>query len=781
MEMQTVSWQTFNNFLEQGLNPSQREAVTTTSGALLVVAGAGSGKTRVITSRITHLILNEGVEPDAIVALTFTNKAAQEMKERIVSSLNTTKKLPFVGTFHAYCLTLLRNNTHLLPFAPFSIMDADDQEQLIKKILKKYTAQKYTTATQMQYMISLFKNRLAGQNQADYKESWNTQLFKEIFLEYEQEKMQAKCLDFDDLLGKVLDLFTTREQFADRMRKRVKHLLIDEYQDTSVVQHALLKSMVLDKNNTCTADSICAVGDEDQSIYSWRGASVANMLTFQSDFAPVKVIKIEQNYRSVQPILQAANGLIAHNKLRNEKTLWSEKEASKRIMFLTCRSSEQEAELIGSFVKAAQTKKSLRDIAILYRTHFQSRAIEEVLLKYTIPYKIIGGIRFYERKEIKDILAYLRLFVNPYDKISLMRILNCPARGLGDKFEEQLINAWGKEPLLDFKAIMTKFIQGDEKITPVKRSALETFLELYQSSATEQKPSELIKRILNGTEYIAFLRSTYEAQEADTKVENVQELYESVLDFEKKMSGQNAGQGLLELLLQEIALLQEKMDDPEQEQCVQMMTLHAAKGLEFDTIVISGLEEGILPGTKSLSTLESLEEERRLFYVGITRAKEYLLLSNAVVRHTYGQLIDQAPSRFASELPANVLTELDGTLQHEFVIKRHLEQWYGIQGSDGVLTFARSASNHTAYAATKNQQQQNSRRVQTSPKHPEKSSKEAIAVSTYPWKKNDTVTHPTFGRGIITGIEAADDNEFYLTIIFRTGQKKISSKFITRL
>ena len=768
---------TFNEFLDTQLNPAQREAATTASGALLVVAGAGSGKTRVITTRITNLILNEGVEPESIVALTFTNKAAQEMKERIVAALQTTKKLPFVGTFHAYCLTLLRGNAHLLPFTPFTIIDADDQEQLIKKILKKYSANKYTTATQMQYMISLFKNRLASQNHTEgYKESWNTQLFKEVFLEYEQEKANAKCFDFDDLLVKVLDLFKTNEAFTQRLQKRVRHLLVDEYQDTSTVQHELLKSMVLDGNKQCTTDSICAVGDEDQSIYSWRGASVANMLTFQNDFAPVKVIKIEQNYRSVQPILHAANGLIGHNKLRNEKTLWSEKQAQQRIAFMTCRSSEQEAELIGSFVKTAQKKKSLRDMAILYRTHFQSRAIEEALIRHAVPYKIIGGIRFYERKEIKDVLAYLRLFVNPYDKISLMRILNCPARGLGEKFEEQLLSAWGHEPLLDFKAIMTQMITADAKITPVKKAAIEDFLALYQEVSATDAPGTLLNRIINGTEYIAYLRSNYEAQEADTKVENVQEFYQSVLDFEKKMSKSGNNQNLLELLLQEIALLQEKMNTAEQEQCVQMMTLHSAKGLEFDTIIISGLEEGILPGSKSLSTLESLEEERRLFYVGITRAKEYLLLSNAVVRHTYGQLVDQAPSRFASELPREVVTDIDGTLQHEFVVKRLLEQWYGIQGSEGVMTFARPIP------------QPQSTKGHVGPTHSHHyAQKKKITPDTVttsptgcPWKKNDSVTHQKFGRGIVTGVEAADDSDFYLTVIFKVGQKKILSKFITK-
>lgn len=779
--MNTPHLETFNDFLETKLNAPQRDAVTTSAGALLVVAGAGSGKTRVITTRISHLIMNEDVKPESIVALTFTNKAAQEMKERIVASLHTSKKMPFVGTFHAYCLTLLRSNAHLLPFAPFTIIDADDQEQLIKKILKKHAATKYTTATQMQYMISLYKNRLASQGRSEgYKDSWNTQLFKEVYLEYEHEKVTAKCLDFDDLLTRVLDLFKTNQTFTEHFQQRIRHILVDEYQDTSAVQHELLRSMALNQAKQSALDSICAVGDEDQSIYSWRGASVTNMLTFQHDFAPVKVIKIEQNYRTVKPILHAANNLILHNKLRNEKTLWSEKQASQRIALLTCRSSDQEAELIGSIVAAAQKKKSLRDIAILYRTHFQSRSIEEALIRHAIPYKIVGGIRFYERKEIKDMLAYLRLFVNPYDKISLMRVLNCPQRGLGEKFEEQLLVAWDREPLLDFKALMTQLLTSDTRLTPVKKEAVQDFLNLYQGYDPAEKPSVLLNRIISSTEYLSYLRSTYDPQEADTKVENVQELYQSVISFEQKQK--QSPTPLLEELLQEIALLQERMSDAEKEQCIQMMTLHAAKGLEFDTIIITGLEEGILPGTKSLTTLESLEEERRLLYVGITRAKEYLILTNAVTRHTYGQLMEQAPSRFLFELPGDTITEFDETRNHEFVIKRSLEQWYGIEGSSGILTFGAprtpAVTPQKKYTPTASHAPRKTTHVPVKQKKPEPFS--MTPASSCPWKKNDGVIHQKFGHGIITGVETADEEEFYLTIIFKVGQKKILSKFVTK-
>ena len=432
----------FNDFIKNNLNTHQQKAVKKKSGAILVTAGAGSGKTRVITSRIANLILNQKQDPKSIIALTFTNKAAGEMRERINNFLQEKHVSPFVGTFHSYCLLLLRKNSDLLPFQNFSILDADDQKSLIKKILKQHGLEKEFSPAQIQYQISKLKNKLGANTE---NEIYLPKIIKEIYTAYETEKTMAHSLDFDDLLLQILRIFSEDEKFKKKHQETIKHILVDEYQDTNSVQHELLKQMALNKNKF-VIKTLCAVGDEDQSIYSWRGAQVENILNFQHDFKPVTKIKIEQNYRSVQPILNIANKVIAHNKMRNPKNLWSEKKAKNRIMCLNCKSNYQEADVIACFLENQSSQKNLNDIAILYRTHFQSRFLEESLIQSNIPYKIIGGIRFYERKEIKDIIAYLKLIANPFDRTSFFRIINIPTRGLGQKFEDLIYTKWNQNP-----------------------------------------------------------------------------------------------------------------------------------------------------------------------------------------------------------------------------------------------------------------------------------------------------------------------------------------------
>jgi len=374
----------FNDFLTTALNKPQQEAVNFGNGAVLVVAGAGSGKTRVITSRISNLILNHNVSARSITALTFTNKAAGEMKERVGKFIGADNDLPFVGTFHSYCLLLLKTNATRLSLPQFSIMDSDDQIDLIKKIMKKNSVVKFATPNQISGQISKLKNQGIVDN---IGEELIHPTLKGIYLEYEAEKTNAHCLDFDDLLIQVLQLLKNNSGFRATFQSNIRHLLVDEYQDTNHVQHQLLKLMALNEQNKLALDSVCAVGDEDQSIYSWRGATVANMLKFQQDFAPVHKIKIEQNYRSVQPILDAANNVISNNLLRNPKNLWSEKKAKNRILVAKCRTGDQEADAIASFIKTIPSDKKLSDVAILYRTHFQSRTLEEALIKHSIAYK----------------------------------------------------------------------------------------------------------------------------------------------------------------------------------------------------------------------------------------------------------------------------------------------------------------------------------------------------------------------------------------------------------
>lgn len=813
METETVS-QNFTTFLEEQLNPSQYKAVTKDKGALLVVAGAGSGKTRVITARIANLILNTQANPRSIVALTFTNKAAGEMKERVSSFVGTEHVLPFVGTFHSYCLSLLRNNASLLPFPSFTIMDADDQKSLLKKIVKQNNLEKFATPSQLTFQISSLKNSMHQETSSVDAHP----ILKEIYHAYEAEKVASRCFDFDDLILEVLKLFKQNKEFKKNYQERIKHVLVDEYQDTSDVQHQLLKEMCLTPERKLNMDSVCAVGDEDQSIYSWRGATVANMLKFQHDFKPVTTIKIEQNYRSVKPILDAANSLIENNKLRNPKKLWSDRKASNRILLLSCRSGEQEAETIAHYLAHLPADKKRSDIAILYRTHFQSRVVEEALIYHSIAYKIVGGIRFYERKEIKDVLAYLRLMVNSFDKISLLRVINCPARGLGQKFEMLMLNVWTQNPFLNFRELLHQLCDNEEYAMPAKKKMnIKIFLSIFDSISGQESPSTLVKHILEKTDYLNYIRTSYDSKEAETKIDNVQELAQSITLYEQKHLEQNPDSSpSLDTFLHEVSLLQEKTTDADdQNEQVQMMTLHAAKGLEFDTVIITGLEEGLLPSSRSLNLPEDLEEERRLFYVGITRAKERLILLHASYRNTYGQIVDQAQSRFASEITENLMKPVNIEDMHSSQRQQILANWLGHKIVPSQLKTAQSftapqkhyskpftppkKSRPSGYSGSagkapsrgapgrstnrsngrvplhKAAQSQSNRRAWGV-----QSQESSTAISNGLWKKNDRVRHKTFGIGIVTTVEKAHDKEFYITAIFKTGKKKILSSFLQK-
>lgn len=742
--------ESFKHFLKTELNKPQQQAVKQKTGAMVVIAGAGSGKTRVITARMAHLIMNEGIDPSSIIALTFTNKAAGEMKERLLRFIGTRYSLPFVGTFHSYCLLLLRRNQGLIPFNDFSILDEDDKRAMLKRILKSSYMEKQVKPTQLSYQISNVKNK-----PHTLDEAMNNLTFREAYLAYESEKSTAHCLDFDDLILTVLHAFNTNKQFKETFQKRIKHILVDEYQDTNTVQHDLLKHMALDESDTFVAHSVCAVGDEDQSIYSWRGAVATNMLSFQKDFAPVITIKIEQNYRSVQPILKAANALIDNNPKRNPKELWSEKKAKNRILQLTCKSGYQESDLIAEYIKTLPKKTTLSSLAILYRTHFQSRLIEESLIRNSIPYKIIGGIRFYERREIKDMLAYLRLIANPFDRASFFRVINVPGRGLGPKAELAIYDEWHKNPLLDFKQLLQFMLETSEHgITGTKAQSLRDFLDVFEGLSKDKHPGEALEQILEKTTYLGYLRRTLEPQEANSKIENLREFSDSIIRFESSNS-----EPTLETFLHEVALLQEKLDkDNEQNDYIQMMTLHAAKGLEFDTVMIVGLEENLLPSSRSLYSDDDLEEERRLLYVGMTRSRERLVLSHALSRNTYGQISDQVISRFLTEVPNRLLTNIDASKLYPSQIASEFSSWLGQTPAPKreILTFG-SAPSKTIKPARK---------------------AGSFLRSPGAWKKNQPVIHKKFGAGIVRKIEKASDKNYYLTVLFKVGEKKLLSTFV---
>ncbi len=725
----------FEHFLAHNLNPVQREAVTHTHGVLLVRAGAGSGKTRIITARMTYLITHAAVDPTQIVALTFTNKAAREMKERILHFLGSTTQLPYIGTFHSYCLRLLKNNP--LYYNPhFSILDDDDQHKILKHLLHKHQLEKKISVRQAAHALSQIKYNKSLTH--DYS-------LQQLYLAYEQEKKISHTLDFDDLLLHTIQLFNNHLAFKHELQQQVRHILVDEYQDTNYVQHELLKHITQHAPRALAVDSLCIVGDEDQSIYSWRGATVANILHFGQDFPETKSITIEQNYRSVQPIVEAANSVIAHNHYRQPKQLRSLRTAIDRIRSIQCASEYHEAEAITTCVKALSKTSSLASIAILYRSHYQSRALEEALIRASIPYKIIGGIQFYERQEIKDLLAYLRLIVNSFDRVAFARSINCPTRGLGDKFQELFLATWDQHTVLDFTGV-AKHLITTHQLNSAKNEALLRFINLY-TNLSERSPTHILEHIIDTTNYITHLKTTHSEEEAIAKIDNVKELLHAITFFEKQ------GKVTVADFLNEVTLMQEHQHIQDTTHTLTLMTLHAAKGLEFDTIIISGLEEGVFPSTHALHDPERLEEERRLLYVGITRAKERLLLTHAMYRSTYGNVMFQKPTRFLQEIPECYMQH-HTTTQYDVVrFNAYFAQWLNGKSPDLVLgsiatpcTISPVSERHT-------------------PVHQQ-------------WQPQQKVHHAQFGIGTIEAVEQRNSETTYLTIRFAHGIKKINTTFV---
>lgn len=743
------------SYAEHQLNPQQRKAVEPKDGSLLVIAGAGSGKTRIITARIAYLIMHHGVLPEEIVALTFTNKAAKEMAERIESFLGRGRNIPFIGTFHAYCLRLLKQYPHIAEIPFFSIIDADDQEKIIKGILQRAQLPKQITAKQLLSQFSQLKNADSPHTQQALFMHYPK--LEELYYAYEKEKKESRCLDFDDLLHHGLKLFNN-EKFREDMQHLVRHLLIDEYQDTNVIQHAFLKALAKNAHGDFALDSLCIVGDEDQSIYSWRGATIANMVHFKKDFPHTQTIKIEQNYRSVQPILDIANTIIKQNKERNPKELWSEKTGSNRILQITCTSEYQEGDAIANFSKIAQAQGiRLNNCAVLYRTHFQSRAIEESLIKNAVPYKIFGGTQFYERKEIKDLIAYLRLIVNPFDRPSFFRIYNIPARGLGDAFETLFYEKWAHQPFMTFRETAQQIIdQGD--IKGKKAIELQDFINLFNDIDISAKPNNILNTIIDRVGYIAYLKETHELEEAQARIENIHEFMRAIIHFEDEKKG------TLAQFLEEVALLQEQSSKKSEDvDTLMLMTLHAAKGLEFDTVILAGLEEGLLPSSRSLHDEKAVEEERRLFYVGITRARERLILSRTRYRYNFGQMTDQLPSTFLGEIPDRMMHKHDLCYANGHKVQQLFNEWLGGKSmpcTEPIMTFGIS------------------KRIGGQIVEPIKDSTQNKTPTS--WKINQPVKHKTFGIGLVKKIEGQGE-QVSLTVNFGTEIKKVLSSFVEKI
>jgi DNA helicase II / ATP-dependent DNA helicase PcrA len=654
-----------------GLNPPQKEAVMKTVGPLLVFAGAGSGKTRVITNRCAYLIAKENISPENILAVTFTKKASEEMIQRITGMLNTlgvsSSSKPLIGTFHSICALILRKDGDKLGISTnYSIYDSSDSEKLVKDImLEKNIDIKQYKPSAISYMISAAKNEYIGpENYALHNSGFIEDMVAEIYPDYQRHLLNSNALDFGDLLFKVVKLFQEFPEILEKYQEQYRYIMVDEYQDTNKVQYLFVKLLSEKYKN------ICVVGDDDQGIYGWRGADIKNIISFEKDFPNVKVVKLEQNYRSVQNVIDAAVAVICSNNDRVDKKLWTDRECGPPLTVYQGEDEKAEAQYVVDEVLSLQKQGyTLNDIAILYRTNFQSRVFEEAFLKNGIYYKLVGGFRFYERKEIKDILSFMRFINNPKDDLSLFRIINVPPRKMGPTSLESLTNI-SRElsmPLSNvlilgyclLNEINPDDIAGEidsanilklEKYRGVlekQSKCVNLFGELY-SESFDLDALAVIENILSKTRYVEWIDDGSEA--AESKKENIQELKNLAFSYTQKDTTTSLSDFLADIAL--IEAEQEKLD--ESKKSVTLMTLHSSKGLEFPVVFIVGMEEGFLPHSRSFTSERELEEERRLCYVGITRAQEKLFLTFAEHRVTMNGIQERMPSRFLSEIPQEI-------------------------------------------------------------------------------------------------------------------------------
>ncbi len=640
-----------NPIFIDGLNPQQREAVLSSDGPMLIVAGAGSGKTKVLTTKVARL-LAQGVEPYRILAITFTNKAAGEMRQRVDQLAGPAAKDVCLYTFHAFCARLLRREIDKLPAydKKFAIYDSADSRNLVKQALKELNVdEKLYSPAAVAAVISKAKNAMQSpEDFAGLGQGFYDRKMAELYACYQKKLRENNALDFDDLLLVSLELLQQNKAVREKYQERFRYILVDEYQDTNRVQYLLTKILAAKHRN------ICVVGDGDQSIYGWRGADIRNILDFEKDYPEAKVIKLEQNYRSTQVILDAANAVIAHNRLRRPKELWTANKAGTKLIHYQAADEKDEARFIIERIRELQrTKKMpLGAMAVLYRTNSQSRIIEEFLVKSGINYTIVGGTKFYERKEVKDLLAYLRVIANPKDGQDLLRIINVPKRGIGGTTVDRLTAAAAQQGRSLFEVLTdVESIEGLNKGIKNKLEDLASLFFSFMAEADDISVKELIADILDKTGYIKELEESGDPQDA-SRVENLKELLSVAEDYL-----QNGGEDELTLFLEHVSLVTDIDEAEFEEDRVTLMTLHAAKGLEFPAVFITGLEKDLFPHAQALIDEEEMEEERRLCYVGITRAKSYLFLTNARLRTIYGFTRSCLPSDFLAEIPAACIYE----------------------------------------------------------------------------------------------------------------------------
>jgi DNA helicase-2/ATP-dependent DNA helicase PcrA len=656
-----------------GLNGPQRDAVTHAGSPLLIVAGAGSGKTRVLTHRIAHLLAARQVHPGEIIAITFTNKAAGEMKERVAALVGPRARLMWVSTFHSACVRILRaEHSHAGLKSTFSIYDADDSRRLMQLVARELDLDpKRYPARALAAQVSNWKNELLDPEAATAAASGpNERAAAEAYVLYQRRLTEAHALDFDDLIMTTVHLLQSHPLVAETYRRRFRHVLVDEYQDTNHAQYTLVKELVghADDGTGLPPAELCVVGDADQSIYAFRGATIRNILEFERDFTDARTILLEQNYRSTQTILSAANAVIDNNTSRKPKRLWSQEGDGERIVGYVADTEHAEADWVAREIDrlcdAGETRPG--DVAVFYRTNAQSRVFEEVFIRVGLPYKVVGGVRFYERREVRDALAYLRAVVNDDDTVSIRRILNTPRRGIGDR-AEACVEALAARDRISFGAALRRAADAPG-ISTRAANGIGDFVALLdgvRELAATATPEEVLEAVLTRSGYLTELEESLDPQDAG-RVENLQELVSVAREYTERAEAA-AAEGepgaTLAGFLERVALVADadqvpdRPDDDEgpQQGVVTLMTLHTAKGLEFPVVFLTGLEEGVFPHQRSMADTRELEEERRLAYVGITRARRRLYLSRSVTRSAWGQPSYNPASRFLEELPGDLV------------------------------------------------------------------------------------------------------------------------------
>ena len=722
------------NSLLTGLNKEQQQAVQHTEGPLLILAGAGSGKTKVLTVRIAHL-LAQGVNPYEILAITFTNKAAKEMKSRVEGLVGDVANRIWLSTFHSFCAKFLRFELdNFLGYnSNFTIYDTSDSQAVIKAALKALNLDdKYYPVGAMIGAISDAKNKLLFAS--DFRKQardFYQQKVADVYEYYERELRKNNALDFDDLLLVAVKLLQSNEAVLDKYSKRFRYVMIDEYQDTNHAQYLLAKLLASHWKN------IAVVGDADQSIYAWRGADIQNILDFEKDYPNCTSIKLEQNYRSTKIILDAANAVIENNEGRPKKNLWTDKTEGAKIQHFTAQSEHEEAAFIGDTIAKKHDIHGVPygDIAILYRTNAQSRVLEEALIKRALPYTMVGGTKFYDRKEIKDVLAYLRVLYNPFDDLSLLRIINVPKRSIGATTVAKLqdyARANGTSLFMTLTQLhLVDTIKGKTK------EKLEEFGILIFTLVAEMEDKtvlDILESILDRTGYLAQLEESTDPQD-QARAENIGELLSVAKDFQDTNPT-----GTVEDFLEQVALVNDVDSFEQEESKVTLMTLHAAKGLEFPIVFLGGLEEGLFPHSRTLMNPEEIEEERRLAYVGITRAEKELYISNATTRTVFGRTSSYLPSRFIDEIPEELVDGLRAKGKVPDDIKRHVPQHMSVTSRPVTKPIVRN---------------------------------EVIAD----WKVGDTAIHSKWGNGKVINV-AGEGAGMKLTIEFPTqGVRVVMAKF----